>query len=64
MAEGLVVLLSLALPLMGGPGPATLSCAAAGSAFGVRRGLWHVAGICTGNTVVIIMIATGVTGLI
>ena len=53
-----------ALPLMGSPGPATLSLAAIGAAFGARRGLGYLAGIITGTFGVLVMIATGVTGVI
>lgn len=51
-----------ALPLMGSPGPATLSTAAVGAAFGFRRGLPYMAGIVAGTAAVLLLIATGVTG--
>lgn len=53
-----------AFPLMGSPGPATLSLAAIGAAFGTRRGLGYLAGIIAGTFGVLLMIATGVTGVI
>lgn len=63
--EGSLILLWLAaLPLMGSPGPATLSIAGVGAAYGVRAGLPFLAGICVGTTVVLIAVATGVTGLV
>ncbi|MEO3427262.1 LysE family transporter [Pelagibius sp. CAU 1746] len=53
-----------ALPLMGSPGPATLSTAAVGSSFGPRRGLPYLAGIIAGTADVLLLIATGVTAAI
>ncbi len=64
MIEKLALLLLAALPLMGSPGPATLSLAAAGSVFGVRRSLRYLAGIVLGTSVVLLMIATGITGIL
>ena len=64
MAHDLVLLWLAALPLMGSPGPATLSCAAIGAAFGARAGLPYLAGIVAGTSAVLLMIATGVTGLV
>jgi threonine/homoserine/homoserine lactone efflux protein len=60
VAENIVLLLLAALPLMGSPGPATLSVAAASSAFGIRRALPYLAGIAAGTTAVLLMIAAGV----
>ncbi len=53
-----------ALPLMGSPGPATLSLAAVGAAFGAARGLGYLAGIVAGTFGVLLLIASGVTGLL
>ena len=64
MIESLVLLWLAAFVLMGSPGPATLSLAAVGAVFGYRAGLRYLAGIVTGTTGVLLMIATGVTGLI
>ena len=50
--------------LAGSPGPATLSLAATGAAFGARRGLGYMAGIIIGMVVVMGIIATGVVGLL
>jgi len=47
--------------IMGSPGPATISLAAAGSAYGVRRSLAYVAGIVVGTTVVLLAVAAGIT---
>lgn len=49
--------------LMGSPGPANLSLAAIGAAFGARRGLPYLAGIASGLVAVMAVTATGVTGL-
>jgi len=50
--------------LTGSPGPATLGLAAAGAAFGVRRSLGLLAGILIGVLVVMLVTATGLTGLV
>jgi threonine/homoserine/homoserine lactone efflux protein len=64
MLANLVLLWLAALPLMGSPGPATLSTAAVGASFGARRGLPWLAGIVAGTAVVLGLIATGVTAAI
>ncbi len=64
MALALGLLWLAALPLMGSPGPATLSLAAIGAAFGARRGLGYLAGIVLGTTGVLLLVASGVTGLV
>ncbi len=64
MIENLVLLLLAAIPLMGSPGPATLSLAAAGSVFGVRKSLWYLAGIILGTSTVLLLIATGLVGVL
>jgi threonine/homoserine/homoserine lactone efflux protein len=53
-----------ALALAGSPGPATLSLAATGAAFGVRHGVGYIAGIVTGMLVVIAVVAGGIAGLV
>lgn len=62
--ENLVVLWLAAFPLMGSPGPATMSLAGIGAAYGVRKGLPWLAGICVGTSTVVLLIATGVTGIV
>jgi len=64
MFGNLVLLWLAALPLMGSPGPATLSTAAVGASFGWRRGLPYLAGIVCGTAGVLLLIATGVTAAI
>jgi threonine/homoserine/homoserine lactone efflux protein len=64
MLDALLPLWLAALPLMGSPGPATLSSAAMGTAFGLRASLPYVAGICLGTATVLLLIATGISGLI
>jgi threonine/homoserine/homoserine lactone efflux protein len=49
--------------LAGSPGPATLSLAAAGAAFGTRGGLPYMAGIIIGMLAVMAITAAGVTGV-
>lgn len=50
--------------LAGSPGPATLSLAATGAAFGAVRGAGYMAGIIFGMVLVITVTASGVTGLV
>jgi threonine/homoserine/homoserine lactone efflux protein len=64
MLANLALLWLAALPLMGSPGPATLSTAAVGASFGARRGLPWLAGIVAGTAVVLGLIATGVTAAV
>ena len=64
MHDNLVLLWLAALPLMGSPGPATLSLAGIGTAYGFRRGLPYLLGILAGTTGVLLLVASGVTALI
>ncbi|MCF8468757.1 MAG: LysE family translocator [Sneathiella sp.] len=64
MAGDLILLMLAALPLMGSPGPATLSLAAMGAAFGARAGVKYLLGIILGTVGVLLLIAAGITGLI
>ena len=48
---------------MGSPGPATISLAAVGSAYGFRAGLPYLAGIILGTTGVLILVASGLVTL-
>ncbi len=64
MTEGIILLLLAAFPLMGSPGPATLSLAATASVFGIGRSLWYLAGIILGTSAVLLMIATGISGIL
>ncbi|KZB61728.1 amino acid efflux protein [Thalassospira lucentensis] len=58
--ENLLLLWLAALPLMGSPGPATISLAASGSAFGIRPSLGYLGGIIIGTTAVLLLVATGI----
>jgi len=53
-----------AFPLMGSPGPATISLAGIGTGFGFRNGMQYLCGIVLGTVAVLILIATGVTALV
>ena len=64
MVDDLLLLWLAALPLMGSPGPATLSLAALGSAYGVSASLKYLAGIIAGTTTVLLVVASGVSGVI
>ena len=55
-------LLLISLAIMGSPGPATISLVAAGAAYGVRRSLPYLSGIIVGTTIVLVAVATGITG--
>ena len=59
---GTLVLSSLAI--MGSPGPATISIAAAGSAYGVRRSFGYLIGVIVGTTIVLVAVATGITAVL
>jgi len=61
--DNLVALMIAALALMASPGPATMSSAAAGAAFRARA-LPYVAGVSSGTFTVMLLVATGVTGLV
>lgn len=62
--EALPGFLIAALALAGSPGPATLSLAAAGAAFGARRGLAYLIGLVVGMVAVMGIVASGVVGLL
>ena len=64
MANDLILLWLAAFPLMGSPGPATLSLAGIGTAFGFRRGIGYLLGIILGTTGVLLLIAAGVSALV
>jgi threonine/homoserine/homoserine lactone efflux protein len=62
--EALPGFLLAGLALAGSPGPATLSLAAAGAAFGTRRVAGYLAGIVIGMVAVMAITASGVVGLL
>ena len=62
--DGLLGFLLAGVALAGSPGPATLSLAAAGAAFGVRQALAYMAGLVIGLIAVMGITATGVVGLL
>jgi len=57
-------LLLTALPIMGSPGPATISLTAAGAAHGARRSSGYLAGINAGTIAVLAAVATGITAVL
>lgn len=63
MIGNTLILIAAALPLMGSPGPATISLASLGAAFGFWNALPYLMGIILGTIVVLAIIATGVTGV-
>ena len=62
--DALIGFIIAALALAGSPGPGTLSLAAAGAAFGARRGLAYMIGIDVGMAGVIAITASGVVGIL
>lgn len=62
--EGVLGFILAGFALAGSPGPNTLSLAATGAAFGVRSGLRYLTGITLGMVVVMVIVATGVVGLL
>ena len=62
--DGLLGFILAGLALTGSPGPATLSLAAAGAAFGARRSLGYMAGIVIGMVGVMGIAAAGVIGVV
>jgi threonine/homoserine/homoserine lactone efflux protein len=62
MFDELALLWFAAVPLVGSPGPATLSLAAMGSAYGVRASLGYLAGIVGGTALVMVILASGLGG--
>jgi len=53
-----------AFALVGSPGPATLSLAATGAAFGARQGLGYLLGIEVGMIIIMVITASGVMGVL
>ena len=62
--EGLFGFILAGLALAGSPGPNTLSLAAAGAAFGIRRSMAYMAGLCIGMVAVMAIVASGVAALL
>jgi threonine/homoserine/homoserine lactone efflux protein len=61
--DGLFGFILAGFALTGSPGPATLSLAATGAAFGAREGLGYMVGIVAGVIAVMALVASGLTGL-
>ncbi len=62
--DGLFAFVIAGFALTGSPGPATLSLAAAGAAFGGRRVLGYVAGLTSAIIIVMAVTATGIAGVL
>jgi threonine/homoserine/homoserine lactone efflux protein len=62
--DALAGFLIAAVALAGSPGPATLSLAAAGAAFGARRAVAYLIGLVAGMVAVMAIVASGVVGLL
>src|SRR5690348_3608326 len=61
--EGIFGFILAGLALAGSPGPATLSLAATGAAFGARGGIGYMTGINLGMVAVMAITASGIVGL-
>lgn len=57
--EGVGALLLASAALMGSPGPSTVSVAAVGAAFGLRRSLGYALGLVLGTCLVLLVVAAG-----
>lgn len=64
MTGNLLLLWLAAIPLMGSPGPATISLAAVGATYGMKPALLYLCGIVAGTAGVLLMISAGLTGLV
>lgn len=62
--EGLLGFVLAGIALAGSPGPATLSLAATGAAFGARGGLGYMIGLIVGMVAVMAVTASGVMGVL
>ncbi len=62
--ETLFAFIAAGIALAGSPGPATLSLAATGAAYGARRGVFYMLGINLGMVAVMAITASGVAGLL
>ncbi|TAJ32548.1 MAG: LysE family translocator, partial [Reyranella sp.] len=62
--DALAGFLIAAVALAGSPGPATLSLAAAGAAFGAPRAVAYLIGLVAGMVAVMAIVASGVVGLL
>ena len=64
MWTSIFLLFLVAVPLMGSPGPATLSLAALGSTFGMRPAISYYFGIVAGTSAVLMLVAAGFSSLV
>jgi threonine/homoserine/homoserine lactone efflux protein len=60
----LLALVLAATVVMGSPGPATISVAAVGAAFGLRDSLRYAGGIVLGTIAVLLVVATGIMAVL
>ncbi|WFP77962.1 LysE family translocator [Mesorhizobium sp. WSM4906] len=62
--QQLLALVMAAAVVMGSPGPATISVTAIGAAFGLRPSLRYTFGVVLGTTVVLLVVAAGLVGVL
>jgi threonine/homoserine/homoserine lactone efflux protein len=59
LVEPFIPFLLLAFALFATPGPATLSIAASGAAFGFRKTVYYILGLIVGMSIIFVMVALG-----
>lgn len=59
-AQSLISLVLTSAVVMGSPGPATISVAASGGAFGLRRTIPYLSGLVLGTCAVLVAVAAGI----
>ena len=64
MARPLLALMLTSLVVMGSPGPATISVAGVGAAFGFRRTLPYMLGLILGTCAVLVAVAAGAVSIL
>lgn len=62
--QHLLALVLASTVVMGSPGPATISVAAVGAAFGLRHSLPYACGVILGTIAVLLVVATGVMAVL
>jgi threonine/homoserine/homoserine lactone efflux protein len=62
--QRLLTLVLASTVVMGSPGPATISVAAVGAAFGLRRSLRYTCGVAVGTIAVLLVVTTGVMAVL
>ena len=64
MTSAILILWMAAIPLIFSPGPANLSLASVGVAYGFRRGVPYLTGIVLGTIAILVLVSLGATAII